>query len=198
MFQDRVPVFLLADAGARNAQDPIGQFGQAAALVTRQGDDLQPMLASEPMRQALQQMNVQPPPVLSDISAVTGIQIIRASVACERGPVQLARVRQPGRRSREAKIAKALTGHWRAEHVFALPQALGRYDACTAKLAACDRQIERYDARVPPRFDLDNPEHPLGPDPKPHTQSLDAQALDVRGQDSALEREGREATSVVD
>ena len=65
------------------------------------------------MQKALQQMNVQLKQVLSDVTGVTGMDIIRAIVAGERDPVTLAQFRQPGCRSSEEKIAKALTGHYR-------------------------------------------------------------------------------------
>jgi hypothetical protein len=45
------------------------------------------------MQKALQQMNVQLPQVLTDITGTTGLAIIRAIVAGERDPVHLARFR---------------------------------------------------------------------------------------------------------
>ncbi len=39
-------------------------------------------------------------------------------------------------------IAKALTGSYRAEHLFALEQALALYDAYHEKASACDARIE--------------------------------------------------------
>lgn len=132
------------------------------------------------MQKALQQMNVQLPQVLSDITGVTGLQIIRAIVAGERDPVTLARFRQPTCRSSQATIAKALTGHYRAEHVFALQQALALFDAYTAQLAECDRQLEQQYSATKPRFDPDDPKQPLGPAPKPHSHSKNAPDFDVR------------------
>jgi transposase len=42
----------------------------------------------------------------------------------------------------EQEISAALTGNWREEHVFALDQALGLYDAYQTKVAECDARIE--------------------------------------------------------
>jgi hypothetical protein len=39
-------------------------------------------------------------------------------------------------------ITRALTGHYRAEHLFALEQALAFYDAYQEKASACDARIE--------------------------------------------------------
>lgn len=80
------------------------------------------------LQKALQQMNVQLTRVLSDITGVTGLEIIRAIVKGERDPLQLARLRDPRCKSSADEIAKALTGNYRAEHVFALQQALELYD----------------------------------------------------------------------
>jgi hypothetical protein len=39
-------------------------------------------------------------------------------------------------------IEKALTGHYRAEHLFALEQAVALYDEYQQKVATCDMRIE--------------------------------------------------------
>ena len=62
------------------------------------------------MQKALHQMNLQLHHVLSDITGVTGQQILRAIVAGERDPKVLAACRQPGCKADEATIVKALTG----------------------------------------------------------------------------------------
>jgi transposase len=134
------------------------------------------------MQKALQQMNVQLTQVLSDISGITGLAIIRAIVAGERNPAKLAELRHGRCQRSAADIAKALTGHYRAEHVFALKQALALYDAYTAQLAECDRQIEQQYSAFKPRYDPDDPDAPLGPDPKFNSHSKNAPDFDVRRQ----------------
>jgi transposase len=134
------------------------------------------------MQKALHQMNVQLTQVLSDISGLTGLAIIRAIVAGERNPAKLAQLRHGRCQRSEADLVKALTGHYRAEHVFALKQALALYDAYTDQLAECDRQIEQQYSAFKPRFDPDDPDHPLGPDPKVNSHSKNAPAFDVRRQ----------------
>lgn len=132
------------------------------------------------MQKALQLMNLQLPRVLSDITGVTGQQIIRAIVAGERDPQVLAAYRHGRCQHSEAEIAKALTGTYRREHVFALTQALALYDAYTAQMRACDAEIEQHYATLRPRFDPEAPDQPLGPDPKPNTRSKNAPAVSVR------------------
>lgn len=41
------------------------------------------------------------------------------------------------------EIARSLQGAWRAEHLFALKQALGAFDFVGTQLAECDREIEQ-------------------------------------------------------
>ena len=94
------------------------------------------------MQKALHLMNLQLTQVLSDVTGVSGMAIIRAIVAGERRPAKLAKLRHGRCQRSEAKIAKAMTGNYRAEHLFALKQALVLYDAYSAQLAECDRDIE--------------------------------------------------------
>ena len=129
------------------------------------------------MQKALQQMNVQLTQVVSDITGVTGLTILRAIVAGQRDPQQLAALRQPGVKKTEAEIAKALTGNYRPEHVFALQQALALYDFYTAQMVACDAEIERQFANLKPVSD-DLP--PLPPSTKRDTHSKNAPRYDAR------------------
>jgi len=131
------------------------------------------------MQKALQQMNVQLTQVVSDITGTTGLQIIRAMVAGERDLQGLARFRHGRCQASEAEIAKALSGHYRAEHVFALKQALALYDFYTAQVQECDTYIEQHYAAIKP-VDEEQTPPPLGPDPKPNSHAKNAPAFDVR------------------
>ena len=130
------------------------------------------------MQKALQQMNVQLPQVLTDITGTTGLAIIRAIVAGERDPVHLARFRDPRCAHSTEDIAKALTGHYRAEHVFALQQALALYDVYTAQVRECDAEIERQFQALMPVWDDDLP--PLDRQDKALSHSKNAPAYDAR------------------
>jgi len=94
------------------------------------------------MQKALVQMNVQLPLVVSDITGVTGLKILRDIVAGHHDPEQLARHRDYRCRATPAEIVAALTGSYRPEHVFVLQQNLELFDACQRQLEACDRAIE--------------------------------------------------------
>lgn len=96
------------------------------------------------MQKALVQMNLQLPLVVSDITGVTGLRILRDIVAGHRDPHQLAAHRDYRCRASEAEIVAALTGHYRAEHVFVLQQNLELFDIYQRQLTACDVAIEAH------------------------------------------------------
>ena len=115
------------------------------------------------MQKALQQMNLQRHHVLSDITGVTGMQILRAIVAGERDPQVLAGFRQSNCKADEATIVKALTGSWREEHLFTLKQSLDLFDFFTVQIAVCDTEIERQFSAIKPRWDAPDDLPPLPP-----------------------------------
>jgi hypothetical protein len=104
------------------------------------------------MQKALLQMNVQLSQAVSDMTGVTGLKIIRAILAGERDPQTLAALREPGCKKSEAEIGKALTGTWRAEHLFVLQQSVQLYDFYTQQIQACDEEIERRYALTRPAW----------------------------------------------
>jgi transposase len=118
----------------------------AAALVQR-------------MQKALVQMNLQLPLVVSDITGVTGLRILRDIVAGQRDPHQAAHHRDYRCHASEADIVAALTGHYRAEHLFALQQNLELFDTYQRQLAACDAAVETYLTQLAAR--LPEPASPL-------------------------------------
>lgn len=94
------------------------------------------------MQKALQLMNIQLTNVLSDITGVTGMKIIRAIVAGERDPQVLASFRHSQCARSEVEIAKSLQGNYRREHLFALQQAVELYDMYDRQIRACDAELE--------------------------------------------------------
>lgn len=118
------------------------------------------------MQKALQQMNLQLHHVLSDVTGVTGLRIIRAIVAGERDPLTLAQFRNPACKSTTETIVQALTGTWQAEHLFAVQQSLALYDFYTQQVAECDAAIEKQYAAMKPRWEGEAPTDltPLKPD----------------------------------
>jgi transposase len=94
------------------------------------------------MQKALMQMNVQLHHVVTDITGVTGMQILRAIVAGNHDPAALAALRDRRCKASQATLTAALTGNYREEHLFALRQSLELYDFHRTQIDACDAQIE--------------------------------------------------------
>jgi transposase len=93
------------------------------------------------MQKALTQMNLHLHNVISDITGVTGMAIIRNIVAGVTDPKFLATLRDERCRNPEEVIEASLVGNYREEHLFSLKQALELYDYYTQKIAECDHQI---------------------------------------------------------
>jgi len=139
-------------------------------LVAEMGDWLRRM------QKSLDQMNVRVHRAVSDIDGVTGLAIMRAIVSGERDARKLAKLRDPRCRKSEEEIAEQLSGHWRADHLFSLQQALKMYDAIQERISDYEQEIlgklaemEREECRGQQAPNLKNPEK--------------AKAIKKRGQD---------------
>jgi hypothetical protein len=131
------------------------------------------------MQKALLQMNIQLGQALSDLTGKTGLDILHAIVAGEHDPVVLAKLRRGHAKSSEADLIKAMTGHYRKEHLFVLKQALSMFDTFSQRLQECDQEIERLLEEITPELPDDYP--PLPPDPKPGSHCKNAPGYDARG-----------------
>jgi len=96
------------------------------------------------MQKALTQMNLQLANVISDISGWTGQSIIRAILSGQRGPRQLAQLRDPRGKASEAVIAKSLEGTWRPELLFVLRQEFETHESFQHKIRECDEQLHQH------------------------------------------------------
>ena len=77
------------------------------------------------MQKALTQMNVQLHHVVTDITGVTGMRIMRAIVAGERDPACWPPTATGAAMHLSKRSRQALIGNWRAEHLFALDTGAG-------------------------------------------------------------------------
>ena len=73
-------------------------------------------------------MNVLLHVAVTDITGQTGLKIVRSILAGERAPERLAAHRDPRCHASHAEIMAALTGNYRAEHLFALKQNFAAYE----------------------------------------------------------------------
>ena len=106
------------------------------------------------MQKALQQMNVQLPQVLSDVTGVSGLAIIQGILEGQRDPAKLAAMVDCRVRATQATIQKALVGDYRKEHLFELRSAFELHHTYEEKIHACDEQIVAETAGLPDKVDL--------------------------------------------
>jgi transposase len=110
-------------------------------------------------QKALEQMNVKLTEVLSDVTGLSGLRIIRAILAGERHPHALAGLASPKCAKTRNEFALALRGLWQPEHLFELQQAHDLFVTYQRLLDECDQRIEAELAKQPDR---------AGDKPTPH------------------------------
>jgi len=119
------------------------------------------------MQKALTTMNVQLANAISDITGATGQAILRAIVAGQRDPLQLAKLRDKRIAASEEEIANSLQGNWKEDVLFELRQVLEAYDFYRKQIADCDQELKKYTAAVPTREITENPNLPTDASPLP-------------------------------
>ena len=159
---------------------PKGQIAELRAYV-RQRERLLEYAAShiQHMQKALTEMNLQLHHVVADITGATGLRIVRAILAGEHDPKVLARLRDYRCHASAETIEKALTGSYRAEHLFALEQALALYDTYHEKVSACDVRIEAVLKELSIGRGRSPGSNPLPSPRRPRTDQANAMAFDV-------------------
>jgi transposase len=130
------------------------------------------------MQKALTLMNLQLQHVVSDVTGVTGMKIIRAIVGGQRDPDVLAKMRDVRCKASKETVRAALVGNYQPEHLFELTQALALYDFYQLRLGECDGQIER--TLVELNADKTDPVEPM-PKPRHKTVQPNAVNFDTRG-----------------
>lgn len=95
------------------------------------------------MQQALERMNIKFHDVISDLTGVSGMKVIKAILEGEREPERLLELcdKQIQKKKKERVIA-SLRGVWAPEHLFALKQALSIWEFYRKLLEDCDRQLQ--------------------------------------------------------
>ncbi len=113
------------------------------------------------MQKALQQMNVRLDNVVTDITGLTGMRIIKAILAGERDARKLVEDnRHVGCHTSAEVLMQSLVGNFRAEHLFALQQAVEWYEKYRTKITACEAEIEAYLQTLEPKTEEALPEPP--------------------------------------
>jgi transposase len=95
------------------------------------------------MHKALTLMNIKVQNVIAQLHGVSGMRIMHAIVQGERNTEYLAELCEDSiLKTKRDNVIASLKGYFKAEHVFALKQALSAYDFYQNQIAECDLQIE--------------------------------------------------------
>jgi len=101
------------------------------------------------MQKALTEMNVQLSTVLSDLSGVTGMRILRSIVAGERDGTRLAEFRDPNVKASPETIVQSLEGTWLPEQLAIWKRQLGDWDHLQQQIVACDVDLQAMLKQLP-------------------------------------------------
>src|SRR4029453_5059828 len=93
------------------------------------------------LQKVLETANIKLGSVATEILGVSARAMIKALIAGEHAPEQLAELAQRSLRRKRAALAEALTGRVTAHHRFLLDQLLRHIEFLDDAIAACDREI---------------------------------------------------------
>jgi hypothetical protein len=96
------------------------------------------------MQKYLKFLNFRLDVVVKDVCGLTGLKIIEDICKGNLDPKELAKHRHYNCRKSEEEIAKALHGNNRLDFLFGLKQEYDSYKFYQRKIAACDKEIERF------------------------------------------------------
>jgi transposase len=94
------------------------------------------------VQKTLEDANIKLDSVISDVMGKSGRAMIKALIAGERDPANLARLADPRLKASPAQLSEALRGRVTKNHRFLLRLHLRQIDALDAAIAAIDRQVE--------------------------------------------------------
>lgn len=95
------------------------------------------------MQKALVMMNVRLHEVISQIQGAAGLKIIEAILSGERDAERLALLcNKQILNKKRVEVIESLKGHFKAEHLFALQQALNAWKFYHSLVGECDKKIE--------------------------------------------------------
>ncbi len=94
------------------------------------------------MQKALDRLDVKVQVVISDLTGVSGMRIIQAILAGDRGPEKLVEICDPQiLKTKRGRMIEAQAGLWRQEPLFALRLAVESDEAYQKQIEQCDEQI---------------------------------------------------------
>ncbi len=138
-------IWQLHSAGLLSASFQPDNFTESLRAYTRHRKSLIDGAARyiSKMQKAMIIQNIQLSVVLSDITGKSGKAIITAILNGERDGNKLAALAHSRVKASKEDIAKALTGHWKKQHLFELRQSWEMYNFYHTQIEECDKQIEQ-------------------------------------------------------
>ena len=134
-------------------------------------------------QKALERMNLKIHDVISDLTGVSGLNMIEAILKGERRAGELLALCDPQIQKKKATALRAaLEGSWKKEHLFALRQAHELWQFYQTKIGECDQQIEAV------LKELAGPEDPQAPAPPAPTKRGGVNTPQIAGLHSLLWR----------
>ena len=95
------------------------------------------------MQQALERMNIKFHDVISDLTGMSGLKVVRAILKGERRPAALLALCDERIQKKKAEpVKESLRGCWKDEQLFALRQALELWEAYQEKISDCDLAMQ--------------------------------------------------------
>lgn len=95
------------------------------------------------MQQALERMNIKFHDVISNLTGVSGLRVVRAILKGERRPGELlALCDEQIQKKKSEAVKESLRGCWKKEQLFALRQALELWEAYQQRIDDCDREMQ--------------------------------------------------------
>jgi transposase len=96
------------------------------------------------IQKALELMNIKINNVISQITGVSGLRVIKAIIAGEKNAEKLLQLCDKSiRENKGEEVLSSLKGNFRQEHIFLLKQALEGWEFYQNRLAQCDKEIEK-------------------------------------------------------
>ena len=105
------------------------------------------------IQQVLEDANLKLAAVASDLHGVSAQTILRALLAGQEDPEALAEMARGKLRAKQAELARALVGRFRAHHRFMLAERLAHLDFLDEQIATLEGHIEEGRAQLPAPFE---------------------------------------------
>lgn len=152
-------IWQLHSAGLLSASFQSDNFTESLRAYTRHRKSLIDGAARyiSKMQKAMIVQNIHLSVVLTDITSKSGKAIIAAILKGERDGQKLAALADRRVKASKEDIAKALTGHWKEQHLFELKQSWEMYNFYHTQIQECDSCIEKLleqEAKAQNVFDL--------------------------------------------